>query len=470
MKRSIVLHSVIALMGFTSATCAHELPTLQVSPNGHYLQYADGKPFFYLGDTAWELFHRTNREEADKYLDNRAKKGYNVIQAVALSEVEGVDVPNAYGHKPLVDRNPARPAIKEGDNNDYWDHVDYIVKNANAKGMYVGLLPTWGRWWKDNNPIFNEKNAEIYGKWIAERYHEHDIIWILGGDRNPDNPQEQAIIRAMARGIRSVDKESLMTFHPTGWTSSSKWFHQDEWLDFNGRQSGHNQRYNSNQQILDDFHRSPAKPIMEIEPLYEDHPLEFNPDNEGHSNAWDVRRTLYWSVFYGSAGITYGHHSVWQMYDKDKGRGPINRPLMPWQKAIDQPAAGQAVHLRRLMESRPYFNRVPSPDFIVPDEVQSSVPGAGRYRFVATMDSEGTYAMVYAPIGRTFSVRTSMLKAEKITAWWYCPRTGKAEKIGKFANDGEYKAFTPPMPGEALDWVLVLDNAECKYPAPGKPI
>ena len=76
--------------------------------------------------------------------------------------------------------------------------------------------------------------------------------------------------------------------------------------------------------------------------------------------------------------------------------------------------------------------------------------------------------MVYAPIGRTFSVRTSMLKAEKITAWWYCPRTGKAEKIGKFANDGEYKAFTPPMPGEALDWVLVLDDAAKKYPAPGK--
>lgn len=457
-------------MAFTSAACANELQALQVSPNGHYLQYTDGKPFFYLGDTAWELFHRLNREEADRYLKNRAEKGYNVIQAVALAELDGVDVPNAYGHKPLKGRNPAMPDTREGAANDYWDHVDYIVQKANAEGMYIGLLPTWGRYWNDGNPIFNEENAEAYGRWIAERYRQYRVIWILGGDRNPDNGDKQTIIRAMARGIRSVDKESLMTFHPTGWTSSSKWFHLDEWLDFNGRQSGHNQRYNSNQQILDDFHRSPAKPIMEIEPLYEDHPLEFNPDNEGHSNAWDVRRTLYWSVFYGSAGVTYGHHSVWQMYDKEKGRGPINRPLMPWQKAIDQPAAGQAVHLRRLMESRPYFSRVPSPDFIVQDEVQTSVPGAGRYRFVATMDSEGTYAMVYAPIGRTFSVRTSMLKAERITAWWYCPRTGKAEKIGKFANDGEYKAFTPPMPGEALDWVLVLDNAECKYPAPGKPI
>lgn len=468
MKRSILLQSAVALMAFTSAACANELQTLQVSPNGHYLQYADGKPFFYLGDTAWELFHRLNREEADQYLDNRAGKGYNVIQAVALSEVEGVDVPNAYGHKPLVDRNPARPATKEGDNNDYWDHVDYIVQQANAKGMYVGLLPTWGRWWKDNNPIFNEQNAEIYGKWIAERYHGYDVIWILGGDRNPDSPHEQAVIRAMARGIRSVDKESLMTFHPTGWQTSSKWFHQDEWLNFNGRQSGHNQRYNSNQQVMDDFFHNPAKPIMEIEPLYEDHPLEFNPDNEGHSNAWDVRRVLYWSVFYGSAGVTYGHHSVWQMFDKEKGRGPINRPLMPWYKAIDQPAAGQAVYLRKLMESRPYFTRIPSPDFIVQDEVHSSIPGAGRYRFVATMDSEGSYAMVYAPIGRSFSVKTNMLKAEKITAWWYCPRTGKATKIGKFVNDGKPRSFIPPMPGEAMDWVLVLDDAAKKYPAPGK--
>ncbi len=466
MKR--IALTILAVAVLHSVACAHKLPRLKVSTNGHYLQTVDGKPFFYQGDTGWELFHRLDRAEAEKYLTNRAAKGYNVIQAVALSEVDGVDVPNAYGHKPLTDRNPATPSTIAGEANDYWDHVDFIVKTANDKGLYIGMLPTWGRWWNDNKHIFNEQNAEAYGRWIAKRYYNCDIIWILGGDRNPDNEGRQKIIRAMARGIRSVDKESLITFHPTGWTSSSKWFHGDDWLDFNGRQSGHNQRYNSNQQILDDFHRTPVKPIMELEPLYEDHPLEFNPDNEGHSCAWDVRRTLFWSVFYGSAGVTYGHHSVWQMYDKEKNRGPINRPLMPWYQAIDQPAAGQTVHLRRLMESRPYFSRIPKPDFIVQDEVWSSVPGAGRYRFVATMDSEGSYAMVYAPIGRTFSVNMDMLKAENIVAWWYCPRTGKAQKACKFANNRKPCAFTPPTPGEAIDWVLVLDDASKKYPAPGK--
>ena len=465
MKRTAFLFSLLMVRALVAA---EELPHLEVSANGHYLQYADGKPFFYLGDTAWELFHRLDREEADRYLKNRSEKGYNVIQAVALAELDGVDVANAYGHKPLVNQNPVHPDTKEGEDNDYWDHVDYIVQKANEEGMYIGLLPTWGRYWNDGNrPIFNEENAECYGRWIAERYHQYGVIWILGGDRNPDNENKQAIIRAMARGIRSVDKENLITYHPTGWNSSSKWFHQEDWLSFNGRQSGHNQRYNSNQQIWDDYHRSPSKPVIEIEPLYEDHPLEFNPDNEGHSNAWDVRRALYWSVFYGSAGVTYGHHSVWQMYDKEKGRSPINRPLMSWHNAIDQPAAGQAIHLRRLMESRPYFSRVPSPDLIVKDEVHTSVPGAGRYRFVATMDSEGSYAMVYAPIARVFSVNTSMIKADKIVAWWYCPRTGKAEKIGKFTNDGGERTFVPPMPGEAIDWVLVLDDAACRYPAPG---
>lgn len=75
--------------------------------------------------------------------------------------------------------------------------------------------------------------------------------------------------------------------------------------------------------------------------------------------------------------------------------------------------------------------------------------------------------MVYAPIARAFAVNTSMIKADKIVAWWYCPRTGKAEKIGKFTNDGGERTFEPPMPGEAMDWVLVLDDAACRYPAPG---
>lgn len=441
------------------ASCAQEnvtLPKLMVSENGHYLCTEDGKPFFYQGDTAWELFHRLTREEVDLYLADRAAKGYNVIQAVALAELDGIDVPNAEGFLPLVNRDPMHPDVREGENNDYWDNVDYVIGKANSMGLYVALLPTWGRYWHDDEPVFNPRNAEVFGKWIAERYHKYDLIWVLGGDRNPNTEFRDSVITSMANAIASVDSLNLMTYHPAGGYSTSLWYQDAPWLDFNSRQSSHSPRYESNFHILEDFNQTPVKPIVEIEPLYEDHPLEFRPDQYGHSNAWDARRTMYWSVFCGAAGVTYGHHSVWQMYDPAKGHTPINRPLMSWRDALDAPAAGQLIHLRRLMESFPFFTRIPKPELVIPHEIQSYIPGAGRYRFAATMDSEGTYAMVYVPHGVSFSVDVSLLSKKSLDASWFCPRTGKSTKIGSFANTGDPLSFTPPSPGESLDYVLIL--------------
>ena len=91
---------------------------LKVSDNRRFLVYDDGKPFFYLGDTAWALFQRLDREEADYYLADRAAKGFTVIQAVILSEFDGLRVPNRYGDLPLHEADPLRP------NEAYFRHVD----------------------------------------------------------------------------------------------------------------------------------------------------------------------------------------------------------------------------------------------------------------------------------------------------------------------------------------------------------
>src|SRR5690606_2398359 len=161
-----------------------------------------------------------------------------------------------------------------------------------------------------------------------------------------------------------------------------------------------------------DYERSPVKPVIDGEPLYEDHPVSFSADKLGHSIAADVRRPLYWDLFSGAFGHTYGHHSVWQMWSP--GRNPINDPLMPWPEAILQPGAAQMQHGRALIESRPFLTRLPAPDLIVKDRVPTSVPGAGRYRFAATRDSEGTCAMVYAPVGRPFTVRMDRIKGPRV--------------------------------------------------------
>ncbi|HNQ90367.1 MAG TPA: glycoside hydrolase family 140 protein [Verrucomicrobiota bacterium] len=453
------------------STLAATLPGLKISDNHRFLVTEDGQPFFWLGDTAWQLFHRLNREDAQRYLEHRAKHGFNVVQAVALAELDGHQVPNRYGHLPLVDLDPARPAVVEGPENDYWDHVDFIVETANRLGVYVGFLPTWGRYWhdavRDGRPLFTPANAEVYGEWLGRRYKDRGLVWILGGDRGIDNDTHKAILRAMAKGLRRGDGGAhLMTLHPPGGNGSSTWFHGEDWLDFNMRQNGHVAEFTGRyDQTKADYDRTPAKPVLDGEPIYEDHPVSFDPRKLGHSTAADVRRPIYWDVFSGAFGHTYGHHSVWQMWSPDKP--PINNPLMPWSDAIHQPGAIQMQHAKNLILSRPFLTRVPDDSILVADRVPTSVPGAGRYRFVATRDADGQYAMVYAPVGRQFKVRMDTIAGPRVNAWWYNPRDGTAAAIGEFPNQGE-RAFTPPTPGELQDWVLVLDDAARHFPVPGQ--
>jgi hypothetical protein len=135
-------------------------------------------------------------------------------------------------------------------------------------------------------------------------------------------------------------------------------------------------------------------------------------------------------------------------------------PLITWREALSAPGAGQMIHARRLLESRPFLTRVPDQSILKPDIL---IPGAGRYYFTATRDVDHTDAMVYCPCSRPFTVRFS---APRVTAWWFNPRNGQATRIGTFDNPGEL-AFNCPDPGETIDWILVLDDADKNYPAPG---
>jgi hypothetical protein len=456
--------AILLLLAVVAPTAAAPLPRLQVSANKHFIVTEDGHPFFWLGDTAWELFHRLNREDAERYLARRAEQRFTVIQAVALAEFDGLGKANAYGEVPLRNNDPTQP------NDAYFAHVDWVVAKANSLGLYIGFLPTWGdKWnkkWGQGPEIFTVENAERYGEWLGRRYRDAGLVWILGGDRPVESDVQRDIIRALARGLRRGDEgRHLMTFHPTGGRGSAESFHTDDWLDINMRQNGHGVEYTGHyDQTRVDYDRTPTKPVVDGEPIYEDHPISFDAKKFGHSIASDVRRPLYWDLFGGACGHTYGNHAIWQMWTPD--REPINNPLLPWTEAIEQPGALQMQYARALLESRPFLTRIPDQSIVVTDRVPTRVPGAGRYAFVATRDEAGTYAMVYVPAGRSFSVRMNAVTASTLKAWWFNPRDGNATEIGTFANTGEH-VFVPPAPGEALDWVLVLDDVAKKYPPPG---
>ena len=253
---------------------------LSVSPNRRFLTHDDGSPFFYLGDTAWELFHRLNREDASRYLEDRAAKGFTVVQAVAISEFDGPSDPNADGDLPLHGQDPARP------NGAYFRHVDWIVDRAAQLGMFVGMLPTWADKvgpmnWGTGPEVFTIEHAATYGRFLGERFKDAPILWILGGDRNPTTPEHIDIWRSMAEGLAAGDGGNhLRTFHPQGRSSSATFVHKEDWLDFNMVQSGHHELNGPNYRMIDaDYARVPVKPVLDAsKPCYEHHPVNWKPD------------------------------------------------------------------------------------------------------------------------------------------------------------------------------------------------
>jgi len=438
---------------------------IKVSANGHYLVCENDSSFFWLGDTGWELFHRLTINEINTYFDNRRKKGFNVIQAVVLAEMDGLRKPNMVGEVPFYDLDPARP------NEKYFQFVDTVIELALLKDLYIGLLPTWGDkvtlLWGEGPVIFNSDKAYKYGLWIGTRFAKYsNIIWILGGDRPPvrDSSDWRPVWRSMARGIlEGTQNKAIITYHPWGGDmSTSQYIHNEDWLDINMIQSGHGSGHDVPiwNLINRDRNIKPPKPVLDAEPNYEDHPVNpwpaWNPEN-GYYRDYDVRKQIYRSVFAGACGVTYGHHSIWQFWSAKEEK--INHADRYWTEALDRPGAYQAGYLRKLIESRPQLTRIPDQKIIEKGQGEK-----GEY-ICATRDSIGSYIMIYIPFGKTITVNTESVKSKDLFIWWFNPRTSEVIIHGLISNQLRID-FTTPSPGFEQDWVLIIDNPEYNYRFP----
>lgn len=458
--------------------------------DSHYLRYQDGSPFFWLGDTGWEMLHRLNREEIGLYLEDRRIKGFNVIQTVIISEFIHMDKPaNYYGDYALINEDPSIPDITPGADPsndleyDFWDHVDYAVEQAEEKGLYLALVPTWGEWVipRVDKPLFNTlEQAYRYGWFIGNRYKEApNIIWVLGGDRHPDERISGADIwRTMAEGITDgVNGEenpdgmadyttTLMTHH--SYNSSSSWFHSDAWIDFHMWGSYHADVNNNRayELALADWKLPNPKPTLNSEPCYEGHGINYAIDDNGYFTSTDVRTAAYWSVFSGSMGFTYGAHPVWQFTDSlRKKYSP--KTIMDWKEGLYLPGAIQVGYVKKLMESRPMSDIDPDQSLII--------DGQGSCSAYVTAIRGKSHIFVYIPTGNRITIRLGTITGKSVKARWYDPRTGKSRLIGEFPNIGE-QSFDPPGMSEELnwlrngrgcDWILIIDDSTKNYPEPG---
>ncbi len=485
--RLLIVSLAIALPSTQLAGAGQPLPAIEVGPGGHYLQTSEGKPFFWLGDTAWQLIDFCTREESAYYLNARAEEGFNVIQTTVLAEFDGLNSPSAQGERPFVDNDPTKP------NEKYFDHVVEIVDRAAANHLYVALLPTWGDKltapWGAGPRIFRNDNLPAvrwYGSYLGKRLRSRsNVVWMLGGDRPaslmgsaageyPQSPAVAAGFRPdqdwtpiwseLAAGLADgLGRKPFCLYHPSGGSFSTSVFLRDaRWLTVNGIQSGHNGGHDVPiwELVARDAAILPPKPTLDLEPNYEDHP--FNPwprwdPATGYFDDYDVRKQTYRSVFAGGCGVTYGHHSVWQF--ASSRREAINHARMGWVEALYRPGAREMRFLRELVESRPFFDRIRDPLMIAGDT------GEGGLHMEATRDQSGTFAFIYLPTnGRPADINLRPLKVKTIRAWWYDPRTGVGQLIG-LVDGGGAMMFRPPPYGP--DWVLVLDDANSNYEPPG---
>jgi len=421
---------------------------LKVSENKRYLvEEKTGKPFLFLSQTLWSMTRRLSREDVVKTLDICKEQGFTAVQLLAHSHYMG---PNVYGSVPFENENFLRPVLSSGNNPqvqgeyDWWDHLEFIIQECVKREMYVCLLPTWREQWNQKKNL-HKNNAFAYGKFIGEHYRPYNpwIIWVMGGDEAPNTPQKMAIHRELAKGVATGigGKEDygqvMMTYHTHGPTSTSDFFPEDEpFMDFNTIQSGHSLK--NLEGMIEKTYQSQNKAVMDFEPFYTKNGQTTN----------EARTTIYWGVFSGGFGTSYGSWNLWHCGERND-LAPFSIP-----DAFYEGFGTQIRHLGKLLRSYSMLVREPNHKLLLNNQT------SGLDRILACTASDKSYAMVYSPKGEPFIVDLSFVRGKRIHWKWFNPSNGEIHSGGAFRRKSNQHTFTPPTRGERFtgnDWVLVIN-------------
>lgn len=428
--RGLTFFSVLALpllMGAAGYLRAAEAPALplKVSENRRYLVDQKGHPFLIHGDTAWSLITAVTKEEAVRYLDDRRDKGFDAII---------VNLIEHFFNGP-IDRDGEGPFTTPGDfskpNEKYFAHADWVLKQAQEKGIVVFLFPMYlgykgtDEGWYQEALLNGTAKCRNYGRYLGKRYKNFtNIVWTMGGDRNPELVEDG--VDAVAAGIRESMPDALFSAHPAPEFAGAEKYSL-HWLDINSTYT-----YGIvHGQLLRDYNQKPVMPFVLMESTYE---------GEHNSSPVQIRRQAYWAILCGAAGQFLGNKPIWGF---DPG----------WQTALNSQGSRDMVHLRSLFEARRWYDLIPDQQHKV------VVDGLGEFRGLdfasAARTSDRRTLMVYIPTPRTVVVDTTQIAGARERALWFDPRTGNTTSAGEFAA-GERKSFKTPSDG---DWVLVVEDA-----------
>ena len=473
----ILISLLLILLAFPAQQCAGQA----LQTRGKYLYSAPYTPFFWVGDANWMLMHGLAREGIVRYLDDRKARGFNIVQCSFLSNSGLPVMVNVYGDQPFaageavqLDITPGRKPEEE-EAYDYWDHIEWVLKQATDRELYVAVVPMWSSL-VAGGLVKSPADAYNYGFQVGKRYalYNQGIVWLLGGDQTPGAVKEGPDIwHAMAEGItdgvkgeEGFDDEADFKSTTIAYScrqSSLIWLNDQEWIDFHTWGTPPKEPVSSLAYTTARFEHlvEDLKPSVNAQSVIEGRPYpDFSAEaGASQTNAWQVRRSAYWSVFSGACGFTYGASPLGELYSPERiEKGDKSGDELT--KALGLPGGNQMQFLSVLMRSRPFHSGNSA------QELLASNPDDPEGYMAATM-GEG-YAFIYTPTGKTIHVEVSKLPFRQLRSWWFDPRIGIALEAA-YTNEGPgFVRFDPPGEEKAgNDWVLVLDDVTLNFKPPG---
>jgi hypothetical protein len=400
---------------------------IRVSSNGRYFVDSSGNPFFWLGDTQWNLWRCHSLDEAEAILKDRKQKGFTVIQVMLLGwgvAIEKNDTFYVAANPSSGEAFPERDALKP--NPDFFSHVDKIVKLAYDLGvvLVIGL----------DHPRVNLAkldNARAYGAWVGKRYRDFSNLMWSPTYHIPDE-SHLPVMREIAKGLRDACGDRLMTCHPDPANPycTSGIAHHEQWIDFNSIQTW--KRLDLiNESVSADYNRRPAKPVIMAEGAYE------GGKEYGFEITLPILRKQAWWTFLSGGHHSYGHNDNWQVPPT-------------WKSSLKAPGAGQMGLFKKILCDLKWWE-------LVPDQTLFALGAdSGENLNCAALAESKTWALAYLSHPCSVSLNAASLQGRKtFTAIWIDPRDGARKVAGTITGKAPMQF---EVPGGWEDAVLLIGD------------
>ena len=379
------------------------------SSNPRILVDQNNIPFLMVGDSPQSLIVNLSATNAALYVADRATNGFNTLLMDAICTTYTFGPPNASllngtlpftntisgGYYDLTTPNPA-----------YFSYLDQIVNLCASNGILVMLDPIETGGWLPTMLANGTANCRTYGQYLGNRYKNFpNIIWSNGNDfQNWSSPSNDAVVLAVASGIKDYDTNHLQTIELGFYLSSS--LDDPNWAPIIGLNAAYTYSPTYGE-VLHAYNQSDTIPTFMIEANYE---YEQNPDTDGGSTRI-LRMQEYWTMLSGATGQLYGNHYA------------VGFPS-GWQNYLDSPGVTQLKYMANLFGSRAWYK-------LVPDQTHVFVTGgygqfvsggliAGNNYVTSAVTPDGSLGMAYLPQGGTITVAMTKLR-NTVTARWFDP-------------------------------------------------